>query len=850
MGVPHPSGALAPLGAKTSVPINSINTSNVLSPTSSALNTSINTSNSLSTSTPTSSAPPSAFGFSTGLQTLATSMRPRTLPPPFYSPHATASQSGGVDSDPSSVTPPFRLLSPLLFPRTSQSPVSPSSPTSTLVGGESVFPDESASTEVRASASGSKRKAAQTEFETDLGTRRTSKRLCAAAQLAGASVGASRPSGDHDDYVADESDDVADTPDARRPQLRGGGRTKSPCPCGGNRARLACPAGMQAAASTIGEIQQQLEQELNGEAGDEQEEGAFGEDNIDVDELDSRGRPKAKGKMKKPPTEKWNTKGPPPTLSSQTSPPIVWLSYVTTSPEIQQKLVDLLLSLSMSPTGPPATSSPFSPTPTINELAMRCSALENMAILNDFLQMMSYVHLALHVEWRRKQSGRKGTDFRAMAAECGEEVNQRRLQKWFTAGSRLIYLCGASSLYLIPMFAAAGMKSDICFKYSCRQIQVLAFVLCNPVCVFYSLSLVLPKLKPLHLADDGTHSLTVSCGKLIRTVVVPQMALIKQLSSALNATAFKLSFFGTPTEDLPFCDLDVLPLRLRAFKANFYALPPADVVWEVLASDMLSPGLAPVLAPLKIDSSCVAEEIKIITSLLLDPTVCPVTKENLEAWTRVQRAFALCAQEATSIDDLKNKLAKLHTGGVKQKDTYETTNLLETLPHLQTTLLTQLASIMAGEVYSDKSEREGFSFLAWHCSYYNRYAEKGHDAPKDVHPNYVHKTDKTRANFTQRTPHVSKEVEDNPAEAAMLAEMIHLITIIVEYHVKHFLPEDYEEIKVYVSQLPLNDRSLRIRHQCLRLSLVLHSDKYGDQWVRDGNGWLPNDDEYLSGKED
>jgi hypothetical protein len=30
----------------------------------------------------------------------------------------------------------------------------------------------------------------------------------------------------------------------------------------------------------------------------------------------------------------------------------------------------------------------------------------------------------------------------------------------------------------------------------------------------------------------------------------------------------------------------------------------------------------------------------------------------------------------------------------------------------------------------------------------------------------------------------------------------------------------------------------------VRASLVLHSDKYGDQWVRDRNGWLPNDDEY------
>jgi hypothetical protein len=52
------------------------------------------------------------------------------------------------------------------------------------------------------------------------------------------------------------------------------------------------------------------------------------------------------------------------------------------------------------------------------------------------------------------------------------------------------------------------------------------------------------------------------------------------------------------------------------------------------------------------------------------------------------------------------------------------TNLLELLPHLETTIMHQLASIMAGEIYTDKSNRLGYSFLAWHCSYYNRYAEK------------------------------------------------------------------------------------------------------------------------------
>ncbi|KAJ7695870.1 hypothetical protein B0H16DRAFT_1224749, partial [Mycena metata] len=87
------------------------------------------------------------------------------------------------------------------------------------------------------------------------------------------------------------------------------------------------------------------------------------------------------------------------------------------------------------------------------------------------------------------------------------------------------------------------------------------------------------------------------------------------------------------------------------------------------------------------------------------------------------------------------------------------------------------------------------SFLAWHCSYYNRYAEKGHDAPNDVHPNFLSKRGIKKINHGQRVPHASKEVEENPEEAAMLAEMIHLITTIVEHH-------------IYVTKLPLNERSL------------------------------------------
>lgn len=125
------------------------------------------------------------------------------------------------------------------------------------------------------------------------------------------------------------------------------------------------------------------------------------------------------------------------------------------------------------------------------------------------------------------------------------------------------------------------------------------------------------------------------------------------------------------------------------------------------------------------------------------------------------------------------------------------TNLADTVPHLNTTLLSQLSSVMTGEVYEVQSNID-HPFLAWHCNVWNRYGEKvresfifnthinmlqGDNAPKGVHPDFVQKANASKVNRTQRYPYVSKEVEENPEEAELLTEMIHLITIIVEYHV-------------------------------------------------------------------
>ncbi|KAJ7281087.1 hypothetical protein C8J57DRAFT_960887, partial [Mycena rebaudengoi] len=81
----------------------------------------------------------------------------------------------------------------------------------------------------------------------------------------------------------------------------------------------------------------------------------------------------------------------------------------------------------------------------------------------------------------------------------------------------------------------------------------------------------------------------------------------------------------------------------------------------------------------------------------------------------------------------------------------------------------------------------------------------GHSAPKGIHPHRVRKKGVKHVNHAQRVPLPSAEMREGqgPKETELLAELIRLITIII----KKLLPDEYEKITVYVSRLPMHERS-------------------------------------------
>ncbi|KAJ7024503.1 hypothetical protein C8F04DRAFT_892251, partial [Mycena alexandri] len=101
---------------------------------------------------------------------------------------------------------------------------------------------------------------------------------------------------------------------------------------------------------------------------------------------------------------------------------------------------------------------------------------------------------------------------------------------------------------------------------------------------------------------------------------------------------------------------------------------------------------------------------------------------------------------------------------------------------------------------------EFFKYLACHYSWYARYAEKGTNAPDNAHPDNVRRDHKGRVNFEQRNAHRSKDMK-NVEQYAILVEAYTDFFELLRVALKEYLPDDYDELSIYVEQLPLDASS-------------------------------------------
>ncbi|KAJ7648969.1 hypothetical protein DFH06DRAFT_931479, partial [Mycena polygramma] len=102
---------------------------------------------------------------------------------------------------------------------------------------------------------------------------------------------------------------------------------------------------------------------------------------------------------------------------------------------------------------------------------------------------------------------------------------------------------------------------------------------------------------------------------------------------------------------------------------------------------------------------------------------------------------------------------------------------------------------------------EFFKYLSIHYVWYARYGEKGDGAPKDVHPDNVHKTGKGKSHLFQRLPRESKELQEHKEEYKRIADAFTDFFDLIRVAFKHYLGTEYDKISIFAETLPLGASS-------------------------------------------
>ncbi|KAK7008325.1 hypothetical protein R3P38DRAFT_2441854, partial [Favolaschia claudopus] len=277
---------------------------------------------------------------------------------------------------------------------------------------------------------------------------------------------------------------------------------------------------------------------------------------------------------------------------------------------------------------------------------------------------------------------------------------------------------------------------------------------------------------------------------------------------------------GQPTrrENIPFYSVMQTDSVFQSITTNFEVLPPRSPVWGTPVSawnvfndvsDLPLPDVHVIETP--------DEFVK---------TLSPVKASTTDRFTEEARAAAEDSDIALDLEDLeemineknRKRYIEINTSFLNgkilriQDPNGKLLSDVFTLPeHLYQKLKDAIALIqgaMPGEWKHDTSLREAYRFLSCHYSWYARYGEKGHTAPTTAaHMDHVQRGHGGRINFSQRTPHQSKEIRENAREYAVLCDAYEEVFDYIRVTLQKRFPDQYKGLSIYCDALPMNASS-------------------------------------------
>ncbi|KAJ7771977.1 hypothetical protein DFH07DRAFT_953265 [Mycena maculata] len=424
-------------------------------------------------------------------------------------------------------------------------------------------------------------------------------------------------------------------------------------------------------------------------------------------------------------------------------------------------------------------------------------AQTNSLQMSELHYMLTLVQLALSIDCLQRDRVAKGLPKMTqddLTDTYSAGTKRRTFVNWLAAGRKLLLLCAAGTMYVLPLLAALNMRTKITGETS------------SPTDIG-SLANAIRQVK---------HGMWLP---MVRRLMIP----IKFMQSHEGYLCSLRLNYDVPvgvleeprSELIPFHDVSRLDGILDQVETNLYKLPPRSVEWSMANTLPWTRTTDPkeVLLP---------KLRKVKTPLVFQKTPSPVKKKNRDAFTEEQRGYASKATVVTSIDDFIEKSSKLHGGGNVVPKTYielnskmlnsEALHITDSndqfpspyfsvyLKSTDNSWSTQSRPFMLLCPENSRTRTPAvnfFQYLSVHYVWYARFGEKGDGAPADVHPDNLCKEGKGKSNLYQRLPRESKELQQTKEEYKRIADAFTDFFDLVRVAFKLYLGIEYDQVSMF-----------------------------------------------------
>ncbi|KAJ6471229.1 hypothetical protein C8R47DRAFT_1077328 [Mycena vitilis] len=343
--------------------------------------------------------------------------------------------------------------------------------------------------------------------------------------------------------------------------------------------------------------------------------------------------------------------------------------------------------------------------------------------LAELQHMLTLVQLALSIDCLQRDRAAKYLPKMTqddLAKTYAAGTVRRTFVNWLVAGRKLLLLCAAGTMYILPLISALKMRTAITGRSS------------SPADI-ESLAKALRRVK---------HGMWLP---MVRRLMIP----IKYMQSHNGLLQSLRLNYDEPvgvaeqprSELISFDEIPRMDQVLDGVETNLLKLPARSAEWSMANVLPWTRTNDPSKVPLP-------KLRKVKTPFVFKKTPSPVNKKNRDSFTEEQRGYASKATVVTSIDDFVEKSSELHAGGKVVPNTYlqlntkmlngealyigDTTGefvaLLYRVPEeFRQKLVYAMDAInaaMPGEFKDEDSRRKFFKYLSIHYVWYARYGEK------------------------------------------------------------------------------------------------------------------------------